>query len=135
MDQDVYAKGLEIRKAVLGEEYVNQSINSADDFNRDFQQFVTEYCWGACWGREALDRRQRSLLNLAMLAALGRWEEFELHFKGALNNGCSLDQIRDTLFQVGVYAGIPCAVSAFKISRRILKERETAPADETGNQD
>ncbi len=135
MDQDVYDKGLAIRKAVLGEEYVNQSISSADDFNRDFQQFVTEYCWGACWGREALDRRQRSLLNLAMLAALGRWEEFELHFKGALNNGCGLDEIRDTLFQVGVYAGIPCAVSAFKISRRILKERESAPTNETDGQD
>ncbi len=126
MGQDVYEKGLEIRKAVLGEDYVNKSIDSADDFNRDFQQFVTEYCWGACWGREALDRKQRSLLNLAMLAALGRWEEFELHFNGALTNGCSLDQIKDTLFQVGVYAGIPSAVSAFKISRRILAEREAA---------
>ncbi len=130
MSQEMYEKGLAIRKAVLGDEYVNQSLKNVDDFNRDFQQFVTEYCWGACWGREALDKPQRSLLNLAMLAALGRWEEFELHFKGALNNGCSLEQIRDTLFQVGVYAGIPCAVSAFKISRRILSELEAGSGED-----
>ena len=123
MDKDVYETGLEIRTQVLGEEYVGNSMRNADDFNRDFQQFVTEYCWGACWGRQALDNTQRSLINIAMLAAMGRWEEFELHFKGALNNGCDLEQIKDTLFHVGVYAGIPSSVSAFKIARRVLAER------------
>lgn len=123
MDKDVFDTGLAIRKEVLGEEYVDNSMRNADDFNRDFQQFVTEYCWGACWGREALDKKQRSLINIAMLAAMGRWEEFELHFNGALNNGCDLEQIKDTLFHVGVYAGIPSSVSAFKIARRVLAER------------
>lgn len=124
MDKAVYDKGMEIRTSVLGEEYVGNATRSADDFNRDFQQFVTEYCWGACWGRDALDRKQRSLINISMLAAMGRWEEFELHFNGALNNGCSLEQIKDALFHVAVYAGIPAGVSAFKNARRILKERE-----------
>lgn len=126
MDEAVYDKGMEIRTSVLGEEYVGNATRNADDFNRDFQQFVTEYCWGACWGRDALDKKQRSLINLAMLAALGRWEEFELHFNGALNNECDIEQIKDTLFHVGVYAGIPSSVSAFKIARRVLAEREAA---------
>ena len=123
MDQEVHDKGLEIRTAVLGKDYVDNATKTADDFNRDFQQFVTEYCWGACWGRDALDNQQRSLINLAILASLGRWEEFELHFNGALNNECDIEQIKDTLFHVGVYAGIPASVSAFKIARRILAER------------
>jgi 4-carboxymuconolactone decarboxylase len=123
MDKEIFDTGLGIRTEVLGEEYVRKSMNSATDFNRDFQQFVTEYCWGACWGRDALDKKQRSLINIAMLAAMGRWEEFELHFNGALNNGCDMEQIKDTLFHVAVYAGVPCGVSAFKIARRILDER------------
>ncbi len=123
MDKAVYDEGMRIRSDVLGEEYVGNAMRGADDFNRDFQQFVTEYCWGACWGRGALDNKQRSLINLAMLSALGRWEEFELHFNGALNNGCDLEQIKDTLFHVAVYAGVPAGVSAFRIARRVLKER------------
>ena len=124
MDEKVYDTGMSIRRDVLGAEYVDNAMASADDFNIDFQKYVTEYCWGACWGRDALDRKQRSLINISMLAALGRWEEFELHFNGALNNGCSLEQIKDALFHVAVYAGIPAGVSAFKNARRILKERE-----------
>ena len=124
MDQNVFDQGMSIRREVLGGAYVDNAIKNADDFNIDFQKFVTEYCWGACWGREALDRKQRSLINISMLAAMGRWEEFELHFNGALNNGCSLEQIKDALFHVAVYAGIPAGVSAFKNARRILKERE-----------
>jgi 4-carboxymuconolactone decarboxylase len=124
VDEKVYDTGMSIRRDVLGAEYVDNAMASADDFNIDFQKYVTEYCWGACWGRDALDRKQRSLINISMLAALGRWEEFELHFNGALNNGCSLEQIKDALFHVAVYAGIPAGVSAFKNARRILKERE-----------
>ncbi len=124
MDKKVYDEGMSIRRDVLGGAYVDNAMKNADDFNMDFQQFVTEYCWGACWGRDALDRKQRSLINISMLAAMGRWEEFELHFNGALNNGCSLEQIKDALFHVAVYAGIPAGVSAFKNARRILKERE-----------
>ena len=123
MDEKVFDTGMSIRRDVLGAEYVDRAMAGATDFNRDFQQFVTEYCWGACWGRDALDRKQRSLINISMLAALGRWEEFELHFNGALNNGCSLEQIKDALFHVAVYAGIPAGVSAFKIARRILDAR------------
>jgi 4-carboxymuconolactone decarboxylase len=124
VDKAIFDTGMSIRREVLGAEYVDNAMKKADDFNVDFQQFVTEYCWGACWGRGALDRKQRSLINISMLAAMGRWEEFELHFNGALNNGCSLDQIKDALFHVAVYAGIPAGVSAFKQARRILAERE-----------
>ena len=123
MDQKVFDDGMSIRREVLGGEYVDNAMKNADDFNIDFQKYVTEYCWGACWGRDALDRKQRSLINISMLAAMGRWDEFELHFNGALNNGVSLDQIKDALFHVAVYAGVPAGVSAFKIGRRILAER------------
>jgi 4-carboxymuconolactone decarboxylase len=124
MSEETYQTGLSIRREVLGDEYVDKAMANADEFNADFQRIVTEYCWGACWGRGALDRKQRSLINISMLAAMGRWEEFELHFNGALNNGCSHDGIKDALFHVAVYAGIPAGVSAFKNARRILKERE-----------
>lgn len=124
MDQKVFDEGMSIRRRVLGGDYVDNAMKNADDFNRDFQEFVTEYCWGACWGRSALDPKQRSLINISMLAALGRWEEFELHFNGALNNGCSLEEIKDALFHVAVYAGVPAGVSGFKNARRILAERE-----------
>ena len=123
MDKTVYETGLALRKSVLGEAYVKKSFESATDFNRDFQEFVTEYCWGACWGRDALDKRQRSLVNLAMLASLGRMHEFELHMNGALNNGCTLDEIKDVLFHVAVYAGVPAGVESFRVARKVLAER------------
>jgi 4-carboxymuconolactone decarboxylase len=105
MGQDVFERGLDIRKAVLGADYVEKSLNAADDFNRDFQNFVTEYCWGAGWGRTALSLRDKSLLNLVMLGALNRSTEFKLHLKGALTNGCSREEIKDTLIQLAIYAG------------------------------
>ena len=85
---------------------------------------MTEYCWGAVWGREGLSRKQRSLNNLCMLAALNRSAEFEMHFRGALRNGCSIEEIKETLLQIGIYCGVPAAVEAFRIGKRVLDEIE-----------
>lgn len=126
MGQDVFERGLDIRKAVLGAAYVEKSLDAADDFNRDFQNLVTEYCWGAGWGRTALSLRDKSLLNLVMLGALNRSTEFKLHLKGALTNGCSRDEIRDTLIQLAIYAGIPAGVEAFRLAREVFAEIEAA---------
>jgi 4-carboxymuconolactone decarboxylase len=122
MSSDQYTVGLNIRKEVLGAEYVEASLASADEFNHDFQKLVTEYCWGASWGAGELSRKQRSLNNLCMLAALNRAQEFKLHFRGALRNGCSLGELRDTLTQIAVYCGIPAGVEAFRLAREVLKE-------------
>jgi len=121
-----YEQGLEARKRVLGDEYVERALENATDFDRDFQRFVTEYCWGSVWTGEALSDRQRSLNNLCLLAALNRAEEFELHFRGALRNGCTRDELRETLLQIAVYAGIPAGVEAFRIARRVLAETDAA---------
>ena len=122
MDERLFELGLQKRRKVLGEEYVERSMAGADGFNREFQRFMTEYCWGGAWGGSALDDRQRSLNNVSMLAAMGRMEEFELHFRGALRNGCTLDELRETLLQVAVYAGVPAGVSAFRSARKVLAE-------------
>ena len=129
MPNEMYEKGLKIRSEVLGAAYVDRAIETADDFNRDFQEILTEYCWGAVWGRPGLSRKQRSLNNLCMLAALNRSHEFELHLKGALTNGVTVDEIKETLIQVAVYCGAPAAVEAFRIARRVLDERKQAEAD------
>lgn len=123
MTETMYDKGLRIRKEVLGEEYVDNSLRNADSFNVDFQKLVTEYCWGAAWGREGLSRRDRSLINLAMLSALNRGHEFKIHFRGALNNGCSVDEIREVLLQVAIYAGVPAAMEGFRLGREVLKQQ------------
>lgn len=119
---EMYEQGLQARKDVLGEAYVERSLAGADAFNRDFQEFVTEYCWGACWTREGLPRPTRSLLVLVILGTLGRMEEFALHTRGALRNGVTLDELRDALFHVAVYAGIPAGVEAFRVARTVLIE-------------
>ena len=129
MDQALYDAGLAARKEVLGERYVDNAINNADDFNRDFQALVTEYCWGVCWGNDVLSRKQRSLLNLGMLAALGRSHEFELHFKGALRNGCTREELRETLTQITIYCGVPAGVESFRIARRVLAEWQESGQD------
>ena len=122
MASDQFEKGLAIRKEVLGEEYVDASLAKADDFNRDFQNMVTEYCWGGSWGRGVLTKQQRSILNLGMLAALNRPHGFKLHFLGALTNGVGLDEIREVLTQIAIYCGIPAGVEAFRIAREVFKE-------------
>jgi 4-carboxymuconolactone decarboxylase len=122
VDEERFQTGLRIRREVLGAEYVDRALQNADDFSREFQELVTEYCWGAGWGGSALTRRDRSLLNLAMLGAMGRAEEFKLHLRGALNNGCSQDEIRETLVQLTIYAGIPAGVEAFRLARAVFAE-------------
>lgn len=124
MSKDVFDKGFEIRKAVLGAEFVEKSFASADDFNRPLQELVTEYCWGAVWGRDTLDRKTRSMLNLAMLAALNRPHELKMHVKGALRNGLTQEEIREVLLQVVIYAGVPAGVDAFRTAREALQEAQ-----------
>ena len=129
MTTDTFDKGLTIRKEVLGAAYVEKSLGAADDFNRDFQNLVTEFCWGAGWGREdkgALSRRDRSLLNLVMLGTLNRSEEFRLHLKGALTNGCTREEVRDTLIQLAIYSGIPAGVEAFRLARQVFADLDAA---------
>lgn len=121
----LFEKGLEVRKAVLGAEFVEKSIASADDFNRPLQELVTEYCWGAVWTREGLPRRIRSMLNLAMLTALNRPHELKMHVKGALRNGVTKDEIREVLLQAMIYVGVPAAVDAFRTAREAIAEVES----------
>ena len=122
MTSDQYDAGLKERTEVLGQEYVERAVAGADNFNRDFQQIVTEYCWGGTWGRGVLERRDRSILNLGMLAALGKSQEFKLHFRGALNNGLTLEELREVLIQIAVYCGIPAGVEAFRNAREVLED-------------
>jgi 4-carboxymuconolactone decarboxylase len=122
MNQPLFERGLEIRKAVLGAEYVENSLKTADDFNRPLQELITEYCWGAVWGREQLPRKTRSLLNLAMLSALNRPHELKVHVRGALRNGVSREEIREVFLQVAIYCGVPAAVDAFRTAREVFAE-------------
>ncbi len=124
MNKEVFERGLEIRKSVLGAEFVEKSINSADDFNRPLQELVTEYCWGAVWGRDELPRKVRSMLNLAMISALNRPHELKMHVRGALRNGVSKDEIREVLLQVAIYCGVPAAVDGFRIAREAFAEAD-----------
>ncbi len=132
MPSKQFDTGLAIRKEVLGAEYVEASLAKADDFNRDFQDIVTEYCWGGAWGRGVLTKQQRSILNLGMLAALNRPHEFKLHFRGALNNGVPLPEIREVLIQIAIYCGIPAGVEAFRLAREVLDEQGVDVANMDG---
>ena len=122
MDPKTHDKGLEIRKAVLGEAYVANALKNADDFNKPFQELVTEYCWGAVWGREGLKRSERSMINLAMISALNRPHELKAHIRGALANGMTRAQIREVFLQVAIYCGVPAAVDSFRIARETFAE-------------
>jgi len=125
-DPDRLAAGLDKRRQVIGAEYVERAFDNATDFDRDWQRLLTEYCWGEAWGGSALSDKQRSLHNLCLLAALNRQHEFELHFRGALRNGATLEELRETLIQIAVYAGVPAGVEAFRIARRVLDEGDPA---------
>jgi 4-carboxymuconolactone decarboxylase len=122
MNPDAFAKGLKTRREVLGADYVDNALKSADEFNQPLQEFVTEYCWDQVWNRPGLDRRTRSLLNLAMLTALNRPHELKLHVRGALNNGVSKDEIREVFLQTAVYCGVPAAIDSFRNAREVFKE-------------
>ena len=129
MNDDLFETGLEIRREVLGREYVDASMANTDEFSADFQRLLTEYCWGAAWGRSALTRRDRSLLNLVMLGALNRAAEFKLHLRGAITNGCTREEIKDALIQLTIYAGVPAGVEAFRNAREVFGQLD---ADQTG---
>ena len=124
-----FDKGLEIRKAVLGKEFVENSFKNADDFNMPMQELATEYCWGYVWGREQLDRRTRSLLNLAMIAALNRPHELKLHVGGALRNGVTREEIREVFLQVAIYSAVPAGVDSFRTAREAFAEIDRKSAD------
>jgi len=128
MNDELFQRGLEIRKSVLGAEFVEKSIATADEFNMPLQRLVTEYCWGAVWGREELPRKTRSMLNLAMLCALNRPHELKMHLAGALRNGVSKTEIREVLLQVAIYCGVPAAVDAFRVARETFAELDRAQA-------
>ncbi len=122
MPSETYRRGLEIRSAVLGEEYVNRALADANDFTRPLQDLVTEYCWGAVWGRDGLALKTRSMLNVAMISVLNRPNELRTHVKAALTNGVSRDEIREILLQVAIYAGVPAAVDSFRIASEAFAE-------------
>ncbi|MFM8678723.1 MAG: carboxymuconolactone decarboxylase family protein [Alphaproteobacteria bacterium] len=127
MDRQDYERGLAKRKAVLGDDYVEKALASADDFSRPLQDLVTSFSWGQVWTREELPARTRSLVNLAMLAALNRPHELRIHLRGAVNNGCTNDEIREVLLQTAVYCGFPAAIDAFRAAREVLVELGRLP--------
>jgi 4-carboxymuconolactone decarboxylase len=126
-ESEQFKKGLEVRRAVLGAEYVDASLAAADDFLMAFQRLTTEWCWGYAWARPGLDRRTRSLLNLAMLTALNRPAELRLHVKGALTNGVTAEEIKEVLLHATVYCGIPAGLEAFKAAHEVLKAAGALP--------
>jgi len=129
MSKEVFEKGLKIRKETLGAEFVERSLATATDFNRPMQELVTEYCWGAVWGRDELPRKIRSMLNLAMISVLNRPHELRMHLRGALRNGVSREEIREILMQVAIYGGVPAGVDAFRNAQEVFKEVDSAPAE------
>ena len=122
MDSETYDKGLEIRSAVLGEAYVTKALADADDFTKPLQDLITEYCWGAVWGRAELPLKTRSMLNLAMIPILNRPNELRTHIRAALTNGVTRDEIREIFLQVAIYAGVPVAVDSFRIAREVFSQ-------------
>jgi 4-carboxymuconolactone decarboxylase len=120
-NSELFKKGMEIRRAVVRAEYVDKSMASADEFTMPLQELVTEYCWGAVWGREDLPRKTRSMLNLAMISILNRPHELKLHINGALRNGVTREEIREVFLQVGIYAGVPAAIDSFRIAREVFE--------------
>jgi len=122
MDQQRYDRGLAMRRKVLGDAYVDNALGDVDDFNREFQQLLTEFPWGAVWSDDSLKPRDRSILVLGMLAGLGKMHEFETHFRGAMRNGLTPNELRAILTQIAIYCGFPAAVDAFRTARRVLRE-------------
>ena len=118
-----FAAGLKTRREVLGAEYVDKSMAAVDDFNQPFVELLNTYCWNDVWNRPGLPRQTRSMLNLAMLSALGRTHELKLHINGALNNGLTKEQIREVFMQVAIYCGVPAAVESFRCAKEVFKER------------
>jgi len=121
-DETLYERGIAMRRRVLGDAHVDRSTANVSEFSQPVQQFVTEFCWGAVWTRPDLDRATRSLINVAMLTALNRSQELAVHVRGAVNNGCTREQIREVLLQTAVYCGAPAALEAFRVAEGVLDE-------------
>ncbi|HEV7132184.1 MAG TPA: carboxymuconolactone decarboxylase family protein [Gaiellaceae bacterium] len=124
-DNENYETGLRVRSQVLGADHVERSLANASEFMRPIQEFVTEYCWGVVWSRPGLGLRERSLLNLGMLTALNRSHELGVHVRGALRNGCTVEEIQEALIQAAVYCGVPAAMEAFRVAEEVVKRYES----------
>ncbi|MFJ8064697.1 4-carboxymuconolactone decarboxylase [Psychrobacillus sp. NPDC096426] len=124
MNKEKFEKGLEIRRSVLGAEYVDSSIQNATDFNMPMQELVTEYCWGEIWARPGLPKKTRSMLNLAMITALNRPHELKLHVRGAINNGLTKDEIQEIFLQTAIYCGVPAAIDSFRTAKEVFDEMD-----------
>lgn len=122
MGSEIHQQGMQIRREVLGDEHVERSLNNSTEFSRPIQDLVTEYCWGTVWSRPGLERKTRSLINLAMLTALNRSHELAVHVRGAANNGCTDKEIQEVLIQAAIYAGVPAALESFRIAEATLRE-------------
>ena len=120
MSREKWEEGLAVRRAVLGEDHVDQALANATDFTKPLQDLVTENCWGEIWTRETIPKRIRSLITIAILAALKSPEELKLHVRGALRNGCTVEEIQDVLLQATVYCGVPAGVAAFRAAKDII---------------
>jgi 4-carboxymuconolactone decarboxylase len=125
MNKELFDKGLQIRRQVLGDDYVDAALKNADEFSRPMQELVTQYCWGDVWGRPGLEKKTRSFLNLAMLAALNRPHELKIHIRGALNNGVNKEEIAEVFLQVAIYCGVPAAIDSFRVAKEVFKEQTT----------
>lgn len=124
MNKEKFDIGLEIRRSVLGAEYVDQSIQNATEFNMPMQELVTEYCWGEVWARPGLSKKTRSMLNLAMITALNRPHELKLHVRGAINNGLTKDEIKEIFLQTAIYCGVPAAIDSFRTAKEVFDEMD-----------
>ncbi|MEM7072290.1 MAG: carboxymuconolactone decarboxylase family protein [Pseudomonadota bacterium] len=120
MNDDLFARGLAKRQAVLGHDYVNRNLEAADAFTRPFQEAMTAWCWGFGWGDDAIDAKTRSMMNLAMIGALGKMHEWEIHCRGALTNGVNRDELRAIIHVIGIYCGVPQALECFRVARQVL---------------
>ena len=123
MRNDHFEMGMAKRKATLGAEYVEKNLAAADDFTRPFQEAMTAWCWGFGWGDEVIDAKTRSMMNLAMIGALGKMNEWELHCRGAINNGCTVEEIRAIIHIVAIYCGVPQGLECFRAARKVLDEQ------------
>lgn len=124
--KQTYEAGLDVRREVLGAAHVERSLGQVTEFSRPIQELVTEYCWGAVWGREGLDRRTRSLLNIVTLTALNRMHELGVHVRGAIRNGVTVEEIQETLLQAAVYIGVPASLESFRVAEAKLEEMKAA---------
>lgn len=121
--EKTFETGLERRKATAGAEYVQKNLDAADEFSRPFQEAMTAWCWGFGWGDDAIDAKTRSMMNLAMIGALGKMHEWETHCRGAITNGCTMEEIRAIVHVVGIYCGVPQGLECFRVARKVLDEQ------------